>query len=231
MRVAFFVLLLVNGAFLAWAGWIDAAPRAAGARSNSNISTLMLASEMKAASNAAARGPASAAKLETAASPVSCFSVGPFNTLQRSASAATVLQQRGLAPRQREEQGEVWDGYWVYVGGLKNAAAEARVVYILDQAGLPEARVMPRSGGDRRVSVGLFKDRNRAERRAQVVRRLNLEAQIGERRVPATIYWLDLNLGPNEGAVSTAGLISPAEAEAELQVRACPALPLPPVSG
>src|SRR5918994_1629324 len=112
MRVAFFVLLLVNIAFLAWAGWIDAAPRAAGARSNSNISTLMLASEMKAASNAAARGPASAAKLETAASPVSCFSVGPFNTLQRSASAATVLQQRGLAPRQREEQGEVWDGYW-----------------------------------------------------------------------------------------------------------------------
>ena len=227
MRVAFFVLLLVNGAFLAWAGWIDAAPRAAGARSNSNISTLMLASEMKAASNAAARGPASAAKLETAASPVSCFSVGPFNTLQRSASAATVLQQRGLAPRQREEQGEVWDGYWVYVGGLKNAAAEARVVYILDQAGLPEARVMPRSGGDRRVSVGLFKDRNRAERRAQVVRRLNLEAQIGERRVPGTIYWLDVNLSAGDGELTTEGLVSQEKSGEPVELRTCPALESP----
>jgi len=222
MRIAFFILVLANIAFLAWAGWIDAAPHVAAARSNSNISRLTLLSEVKATSNRAAAGAAAAAKLETAATAMRCFSVGPFDTLQRSASAATVLQQRGLAPRQREEQGETWDGYWVYVGGLKNAAAEARVVYILDQAGLPEARVMPRSEGERRVSVGLFKDRIRAERRARVVRRLNLEAQIGERRVPGTIYWLDLNLGPDDGAVPTEGLISSAEPGAELQVHACP---------
>src|SRR5215210_3692527 len=130
MRIAFFILVLVNIAFLAWAGWIDAAPRAAAARSNSGISKLVLASEMKATSNAAAnvgsdaaagvaasaanlesgaaRVATSAGKLETAAAGARCVSVGPFNTLQRSAGAATVLQQRGLAPRQRSEQGETW---------------------------------------------------------------------------------------------------------------------------
>lgn len=227
MRVAFFILVFANLAFLAWAGWIDATPRTADTESNSNIAKLVLASEVKADSKVAASGAAPAASVETAANAVRCVSVGPFNTLERSTNAATVLHQRGLAPRQRAEQGETWDGYWVYVGGLKNAAAEARVVYILDQAGLPDARVMRRSGAERRVSVGLFSDRNRAERRAQVVRRLNLDAQIGERRVPGTIYWLDLELSPGEAQVSTQGLLSKSESGVPLEVRACPSAEAP----
>ena len=79
----------------------------------------------------------------------------------------------------------------------------------LTQAGLNDARVMPESDAGRRVSVGLFSERGRAERRARALRRLGLEPEIGERHVPGSVYWVDIDLGPDDSSVSTEGLLEP----------------------
>lgn len=135
----------------------------------------------------------------------------------------SILRGRGFAPREREEKGEERDGFWVYVGGLQSEAEEARVLRTLTQAGLNDARVMPESDAGRRVSVGLFSERGRAERRARALRRLGLEPEIGERHVPGSVYWVDIDLGPDDSSVSTEGLLEPGEAGARLEVRVCPA--------
>lgn len=230
LRAALFSLLFLNLAYFAWARWIDA-PLPSAAQPLSRLPQLMLAAEADAK---AAHAPSAAAPTptQTASAAVRCVSVGPFNDIDRAASAAALLKQRGFEPRQRAEAGETWAGYWVYVGGLRNAAEEARVLRSLTQAGLVDAHAMPGAADtDRRVSVGLFSERNRAERRARALERLGLKPEIAERRQPSTSYWVEFDLGAEGTPVPTEGLLSGEETGARLEVRVCPAVQSPPTSG
>lgn len=220
MRIALYILLFANLAFLAWGAWIDAPPRPPATASETHLPKLVLASEAEAK---VASGSPAQARTGTPAAAARCVSVGPFNSAERVEGAMSILRGRGFTPREREEPGEERDGFWVYVGGLQSAAEEARVLRTLTQAGLNDARIMPESDAGRRVSVGLFSERTRAERRARALRRLGLEPEIGERHVPGSVYWADIDLGPDDSSVSTEGLLAPEEAGARLEVRVCPA--------
>ena len=145
MRVVFFVLLAVNLVYLAWAGWIDTpvAPPVV-VQSTPSLPELALAAERRSADQTQSGARPSVAEAVPAAQTVAavtepdasrasvssgrCVSVGPFNELSRAASAAALLGDRGFAPKQRAQEGETWNGYWVYIGGLKSEAEEAKVV-------------------------------------------------------------------------------------------------------
>lgn len=121
-----------------------------------------------------------------------CTSVGPFGDLAGAARAAGLLTQRGFQLRQRAEEGETIEGYWVFVGGLQSDEQVAQIVDRLAKSGLTDAHVMKSFSTNRRVSVGMFSTRARAERRAAVVRNMGLAAEIGERKFPGTVYWVDV---------------------------------------
>jgi hypothetical protein len=237
VRVTFFVLLALNLVYLAWAGWIDApAPPPVETKSGSVLPVLALASEhpssdqtqltpSRADDTPAAQTVAALADTDTArgnASAGRCVSIGPFNDLARAARGAALLRERGFNPRQRAEQGEAWEGFWVYVGGLKTAADETKVMKALERAGMNDAHAMPEASDGRRVSVGLFSEKDRAEKRAQAVKRLGFAAQVEERKQAGTVYWVDMDLGSNERTVPTEGLLSVEDAGARLEIRVCP---------
>jgi hypothetical protein len=147
-------------------------------------------------------------------------SVGPFDDLAQEAHAADLLQERGFTPQQRSEPGEVRDGYWVYVAGIKSAAEEARVLRTLQDAGISDAHAVAATEDGRRVSVGLFIERPGAERRARAVEHLGFSPDIVDRHKAGTVYWLDVDLGSSGAAVSTEGL-APASEAVKAQSRAC----------
>ncbi|MEP7243202.1 MAG: SPOR domain-containing protein, partial [Gammaproteobacteria bacterium] len=151
-----------------------------------------------------------------------CVSVGPFNDLATAARSAALLRGRGFEPRQRAEAGEMWAGYWVYVGGLSSPADEAKVMKTLERAGISDAATMPATDSGRRVSVGLFSERERAQKRADAVKRLGFAPEITERKQPGTIYWVDLELSASDRTVPTEGLLSGEEAGSRLEIRMCP---------
>jgi cell division septation protein DedD len=151
-----------------------------------------------------------------------CVSVGPFNDLAQVTQAGSLLQQRGFTPQQRTDDGDVRDGYWVYVAGIKSAADETRVLRTLQDAGISDARAVPSADDGRRVSVGLFTERPRAERRARAVEHLGFSPDIVERRRPGTVYWVDLDLGTSDAAVPTDGLVPADQGASRIQVRVCP---------
>jgi len=124
----------------------------------------------------------------------------------------------------------MWEGFWVYVDGLKSAADEAKVVKTLERAGISDALAMPDSDAGRRVSVGLFTEKARAEKRASAVKRLGYTTEIVERKQPGTVYWVDLQLGANDRTVSTEGLLSDEDAGGHLEIRVCPASTPAPAS-
>jgi cell division septation protein DedD len=228
VRIAIISLLFVNLVFMAWAHFIDVPAEPAVNQADAHLPRLVLASEVHsqpatAPAVAAASVPASEGSTATETPAAKrCVSVGPFNDVTQETRAASLLQERGFAPQQRSETADVRDGYWVYLGGLKSAADEARALRSLQEAGITDAHAVPAAGDGRRVSVGLFTERPRAERRARAVQHLGFSPDIVERRRPSTIYWIDLDLGTSDAAVPTEGLASADQGESRIQVRVCP---------
>jgi hypothetical protein len=234
VRVVVYLLLAVNLVYLAWGGWVHAPELVEPVKqADPSLPQLALASEgiprsdqpaTVASASASAVVPvasAAAESISTAPAASRCVSVGPFNDLAQAARGAALLRDRGLNPRQRAEQGEMWDGYWVSIPS-GTSDSEAKVMKALERAGISDARVMPEAENGRRVSVGLFSERDRAEKRAQAVKKLGYTAEITERRQPGTVYWVDLEINANDRSVPTEGLLSLESAGSRLEIRVCP---------
>jgi hypothetical protein len=156
--------------------------------------------------------------------PNSCTSVGPFNDIARAARAAGLLTQRGFHLQQRAEEGETIEGYWVFVGGMQSDDEVSQAVARLEKSGFTDAHVMKNYSTNRRVSVGMFSTRERAEKRAVAVKNMGLQPEIGERKFPGTVYWVDVALKGGLGLKQLPPEYSFADiGRAKVEMQPCPA--------
>jgi hypothetical protein len=196
VRVIFYGLVLVNLLFLGWSEWIDVPPPPAPS-SIANLPRMTLASDLP-----PDRRAALASKMSLETQPQQCVSVGPFEDPAIVGKAATVLLAKGFTPQQRATESPAMRRFWVYLDGFKTDAGEMRVVHRLERAGIDDAEAMPvDAGGRRRVSLGLYTDRDKAQRRVKLVGTIGLTAAMAERILPGTVYWLDLTLPNSSTAV------------------------------
>ncbi len=218
MRLAFFTLLFGNLAYFAWAHWIDA-PRAVPVNEAiARLPRLKLVDELPPAE----RPQTHTTQKTVLNEPVHCLSVGPFGDPAGSTQAAAVLKARGFDARQRAEQRQMSEGYWVYVGGLATQAEADRALVALERNDIKDALVMPDGGAaGRRLSLGLYSERSRAERRAQLVREAGLKAEIAERKLPATLYWVDLTPPPGKDILPLQDVLADG-ANSRITVQSCP---------
>jgi hypothetical protein len=208
VRVALFLLLLVNLAFFAWSQWL--APKEASLPISPSVKAprLQLASE-------ATDLPAGVDG--------SCVTVGPFATPELAARARQTLTDSGYASVPRQVTVAVPDGFWVYLESPSTQAAERRLLERLHSGGVREAQAVG-DPGSRKISLGIFSDEVRAASQSERVAKLGLLPQILAREKPGTSIWLDLTLKtgapPLEGQKFQAG-------DAELEFKPCP-VPAPP---
>jgi hypothetical protein len=221
VRFLFFALLFMNLVYFAWAHWIDAPRPAPVNEAIAHLPRLKLADELPPDQ----RPQPHAAQKTSLSSTQSCLSLGPFADPASSAQAAALLHAKGFDPRPRSEQSQVSGGYWVYVGGLGQAEADHALV-ALERNGITDALVMPDNGAaGRRLSLGLYSERARAERRAEAVRQSGLEAEIAERKLPGVLYWLDLTPPPGVNTVPLQDLKPRIGARIAVQPCSAPARP------
>jgi cell division septation protein DedD len=233
-RVAFFVLLFVNLVFMAWAGWVDTPRQARTTDANARLPKLKLVSETPSASQQGNPQTGGAVRKMAMTTPpggtsgaapavaTRCVSLGPFNDIATAAKAAGSLQARGFASQQRAAAGEVWDGYWVYIGGVADVATADKIFKTLDRSGIKDAHLMPDTSDTHRMSVGLFSERDRAERRAKAIQKLGFKAEVDDHRQSGTVYWVDLVMKPSDQAVPVEDLLSADSGNSHLSVEACP---------
>lgn len=217
VRVIVFALLLANLLFMGWAEWIDV-PGPPPPSSIKGLPRLTLVSELPPDKRAEL-----AHKMALQAAP-KCVSVGPFDDPAIAAQAVAVLKTRSFAPQQRIVQAAAIRRFWVYLDGLESEAAVTRVLHTLERGGIDDAEAMPPEAGGRRISLGLFSDRDRADRRARAVRAMGLKPKTSERMVPGTVYWLDLTLPNGSVAVplnDVSGL-EPGGGTSPISVQPCP---------
>ncbi|MGC4029638.1 MAG: hypothetical protein QM696_12270 [Steroidobacteraceae bacterium] len=149
-----------------------------------------------------------------------CTTLGPFLDEAAMQPAKSALEKAGWGVLPRSQQQQVADGYWVTVNDLGDVATQMRVLNTIRRAGINDAFAMPEDPGFR-VSVGIFKDRVRAEGRARQVQRLNIDAHINDRMREVDAVWLDLpGVAPDtlrDGRLAASGLALDA-----LTVQTCP---------
>jgi hypothetical protein len=217
VRNVLLALLFVNLAYFAWAHWIDAPKAAPVNEAVAKLPTLKLVEEVPPAQRPKPEAP------KAAPVPTACLSVGPFGDLDNSAHAAALLKAKGFDSHQRAEPGQVSDGYWVYVQGFKSQAETDRALETLEHAGIKDALVMPETPeAGRRLSLGLYSERARAEKRAQAVRGTGLDAQVADRKMPSSLYWVDLTPPPGMNSVPIQDLFAEG-VSSKISVQPCPA--------
>jgi cell division septation protein DedD len=233
VRAVFFLLVFANLAFLGWAEWVDAPQPAPANEAYAKLPRLKLVNESPAtdarpssgngSSEGAARKTALEVTSQTSATTPRCVSVGPFDDQAGATRGASQLREKGFAPRQRAEKGEISKGFWVYIGGLKTDADVADVLRTLEQSHIEDAHVMPGGGDVQRVSVGLFSERERADRRAESVQKLGLHPEVTERKLPATVFWMDVELAAGAAGLTVQEVALAGGGASRVGVLPCPA--------
>jgi SPOR domain len=228
VRAVFFSLLFANLAFLAWAEWIDAPQPAPTNEAYAKLPRLKLVNELPPEEARPSSGNRKTALEVPPPQAARCLSIGPFGDEASATRGATQLRDKGFTPRQRTEEGAVSKGFWVFIGGLKSDQDVAEVLRTLQQSHIDDAHVMPDTGDVHQVSVGLFTERDRADRRAQSVQKLGLQPEVAERKVPATVFWMDVDLAPGATSPTARDLSSSASGDSHASVVPCPGSASPP---
>jgi hypothetical protein len=154
---------------------------------------------------------------------LTCTSVGPFADLPQASQAQAALRAAGFQPRQRMEQGELWVGYWVSVQGLATRDAAETALRTLSANGISDVYLMPGSNPPNVLSLGVFSDYQRAQRRVDEVRTLGLTPRIDDRKRTGSVYWIDVDLQePGQILDSSIFQTDPGKIT-RLEMRTCPA--------
>jgi hypothetical protein len=225
MRPLIFILILANLAFAAWALMVDRPPAPPVARDISRLPGLTLASDPLPGT------PPGSAPTAGSRPTGHCVTVGPFSDLVLSAAASALLQTRGFTPTQRDEPGQDLVSYWVYLDNVPSEAAANRLLLMLRAIGLTDVHAMPLTtpGEARRVSVGLFTEKEGADRRARAIKAgLDVTPKVTEQHNSQASYWVDITLTSPGQSVPTEGLLPSTIKGGHIEIRDCPAPGAPP---
>ena len=241
MRTLCLLLLLVNALFFGWAQFIDVRATDLQHRPTSSVppARIMLAREAAAGgvpelAQFAASVPAPKAGSAPAPTqppvreqpnrpPATCTSVGPFAESTEAATAEAALRKAGFQPRQRMVQGEMWVGYWVSVQGLPSREAADNALKLLADKGINDVYVLPGSESGSVLSLGVFSDQQRAQRRANDARSVGLKPRIDDRKRSGSVYWVDVDQPEPIEPIDTSIFQSDPGKIMRLELRACPA--------
>lgn len=250
MRALFLLLVLANLGFLGWSRLVDAPRRASSmlpvSELPADVPRLILAREAPrppahearppaqpdamsedavSGETADAQGEAGEAAGTVAASqdlPTGCVSVGPFRTLPEAVQASAALRSQGMAPHERVEAGEIWIGHWVSLRGFGSREEANEVLRGLKQQGISDAYVLPGSDPPNVISLGVFSDFSRAERRREQIRALGFEPELADRRQAGAVYWVDVDMAEPGQVIDPASLVAEPGRIVRLELRACP---------
>lgn len=251
MKGLFLALVLANVLTFAWTQWHSSQSAPGSATAAKPVPTLQLASEAQASDGpglppAPAASDAAPSEDETRAnetpaadttlavatpgtnagellSNVSrCVTIGPFRDLPETTQASATLREAHYEPRTRVAEGDVWAGLWVYLDDLPSRDEAQRAMTLLKRRGISDAYIMPSADQTNDISLGVFSEPARAQRRAEEIRALGFTPTIADRTRRGPVYWIDIDLKSTDGSINPADLQSESGRILRLEVLTCP---------
>ena len=116
-----------------------------------------------------------------------CQTLGPLFKKHDVTAVFALLARNGYEVNVRDSDTRVPNGYWVYLPAMQASQAR-RIVADLDAHGMTDYYI----GKQNYISLGIFSDKDKAERRLQEVQRLGYEPKVDQRYRTRDVYWLDV---------------------------------------
>ena len=195
MRNLFLSLVLANLLMLAWQYWVDPAPLPATSTGRGDLDLF-----------AATRVPGPAAGVNSALYPEvaginlpagKCFRLGPLPDSAAAQLAAQNLAGRGIDATPIARDAALWLGHWVQISGFESVAVAQTARERLIAGGLADALLM-QDGPQPMISLGVFRERSRADRVANTARNLGFVVGMRDRYRPAVEQWLLVRPRPGQ---------------------------------
>ncbi len=199
MRPLVLGLLLANLFYLAWHHWVRLPDVPVQRPSSGRLPSLSVASESVASRQSA---PRRAEPVEAPPLP-SCRSLGPFPDPAAARVLADRLSSFGIETALRNRDTEVSGGWWVYLGPEASRQEARALTGRLASAGIEDFYIVPSGELRNAISLGVFRERARAEYQAAEARRLGFEPAVRGRTLTESAFWLDFEadsvpLGPDD---------------------------------
>ncbi len=118
-----------------------------------------------------------------------CFRLGPLPDSTAAQQAARSLADRGIDATPIARDAQLWLGHWVQISGFESVAAAENARERLVTGGIADALLM-QDGPQPMISLGVFRDRNRADRVASAARQLGFAVAMRDRYRPGVEQWL-----------------------------------------
>ncbi len=211
MRNYLLVLLLINLGILAWYHWLresdESTPIAA---SYEGLPSLALVDEQPAEQSGPQVFSMKTGQELLDAGVSECRSIGPFGKADDANVAAMILQGLDFSVAKRSNPGQVFVGYWVNIAAAENRAAAEVITDALRADGVTDFYIVPSGGDQNTISLGVFSELGRAQRRLQQLSDRGFDAQVNQRYQDGVVSWLDVSgLGVDKLLVSALGINIP----------------------
>jgi hypothetical protein len=205
MRKLFLLLLLLNLVFFTWARFVAGPGNGSPQPETGAVRRLELASERSEPGRPR------------------CLTVGPFGE-QAAERAAGVLRAAQRDAKLRRTGGDSPASYRVVVASTTLERATSTAMR-LRAAGVTDLEVVPPGAGApaAQVSLGIFTDRDRAQRRADDLRRYAVAPTLVEVPRAPSSWWVDVNERSMQAQFDAATLIKLLAAPPDVAVAQCPA--------
>ena len=190
-RILFLILLAAN---IGVAAWLFVAPQPAPPRPPSvepGVAPLVLLAEREDATLAAAAELAAAPESAEDSASDRCLSIGPFPTQSDMRRALNVLTPSVKRIQFREATTQQSRGWSVFLPAPATREEALSVARQLNSRGVRDFYVVTAGPQQNTISLGLFRERNNAERRRMEISALGFAPAITERTEQLPVYWLD----------------------------------------
>ncbi len=217
MRAVALLLILANVCVYFWAQYVDV-PEAS-LTAEVSAATPQQAPSLRLANETDQQLAAAAAQIN---SELTCISVGPLADAEQSAALAERLQAAGFSSVARNENAEVFSGFWVSLQGFASVAEAEQTLKKLHDAGISDAYVLAEDTPPV-LSLGLFSEQGRADNRSAEITKLGFQPVVQTRTRPGQAQWLDVSLQEPGQAIDPALLQPESAGIVRLETRACAA--------
>jgi cell division septation protein DedD len=194
VRISFLLLLAAN---IGVAAWLFVAPERAAPLPppvDAGVAPLVLLSEREAAVDNPVAELAAAPESTEASERDRCLSIGPFPTQSDMRRALNILTPSVKRIQFREAYAQQSRGWSVFLPAPASRAEALGVARELNARGVRDFYVVTAGAQQNTISLGLFKDRNNAERRRADISAQGFTPAITERTEILPVYWLDFAL-------------------------------------
>lgn len=194
MRVLVAILVLINIGYWAWRSYQSDVPETVSVESDTGIPKLTLLSERGqelAGSEEGSEALPSPTPPPPPVSAIRCYTLGPLSGEKNAKAVESAVVDAGFPASLRSYDQQEVSGYWVYLEPADSRRKALALAKELAQKGIKDYYVVGDGEFENAVSLGLFSEKARAERRAEYIRSLGYDPQSSVRYRTRTLYWLD----------------------------------------